>query len=134
MFKYQLEACSKLYKFLKCIDIFDFLMLHFIIIIIVKINDASPSGKTERLQNCRATPQAPAPLKKEKTDAKEQTTINCSLKTIQRTRIKHRGREIIPHAKMCRQKTSSKLGRPTPRDLKLTRMSHSRSTSMSYTL
>ena len=42
-----------------------------IIIIIIKISDACPIGKTERLQYCRATPQAPAPLKKKKTDAKE---------------------------------------------------------------
>ena len=91
-------------------------------------------GKTERLQNCRATPQAPAPLKKRKQTLMKQTTINCSLKTTQRTRVKHRGREIIPHANMCRQKASSKLGRPTPRDLKLTRISHTGSTSMSYPL
>ena len=46
-------------------------IIYIIIIIIIKICDASPSGETERLQNCRATPQAPAPLKKKKTDAKE---------------------------------------------------------------
>ena len=37
-------------------------------IIILKISDASPSGKNKRLQNCRATPQAPAPMEKNKTD------------------------------------------------------------------
>ena len=64
---------------------------------------------------------------KRKQTLRKKTTINCSLKTIQHTRVKHKGREIIPHANMCRQKTSLKLGRPTPRDLKLTRMSYSRS-------
>ena len=78
----------------------------------------------------------PRHWKKRKQTLRKQTKINNSLKTTQRTRVKHRGREIIPHANMCRQKTSSKLGRPTPRDLKLTitRMSHSRSTSMFYPL
>ena len=54
--------------------------------------------------------------KKRKQTLRKQTKINCSLKTTQRAKVKHRGREITPHAKMCRQKTSSKLGRPTPRD------------------
>ena len=107
-----------------------------VVIIIIKTSDASPSGKNRTFTKLQSNPTSTCATEKKKTDANElkQTKINCSLKTTQRTRVKHRGREIIPHANMRRQKTSSKLGRPTPRDLKLTKLSHSRSTSMSYPL
>ena len=107
--------------------------LGIIIIIIIKISYASPSGKNRTFTKSKSNPTSTCATEKKQT-LKKQTTINCSLKSIKRTRVKHRGREIIPHANMCRQKTSSKLGRPTPWDLKLTRMSHNRSTSMSYPL
>ena len=42
-----------------------------LLLLLLKYVTPAQVGKTERLQNCRATPQAPAPLKKKKTDAKE---------------------------------------------------------------
>ena len=57
-------------------------------------------GKTERLQNCKATPQVPAPLKKRKQTLMKQTKINSSLKTTQRTRVKpEKGRSF--HMRTC---------------------------------
>ena len=69
-----------------------------IIIIIIKISDASPSGKNRTFTKLQSNPTSTrATGKKRKQTLRKQTKINSSLKTTQRTRVKHRGREIVPN-------------------------------------
>ena len=74
-----------------------------IILIIIKTISTGPSWKKNRLEIAFATPQAPAPRKIEKHNWRKQPTIDCPLKPIQRSGVKHSVRNVIPHTRLGQQ-------------------------------
>ena len=95
------------------LNVFIYLLL-LLLLLLLKPAAQAQAGKTKLLINCLSNPTSTYTTDNRKTNSGTQPTIDCFLKPIKRSGVKHSVGKVIPHPSLGRQETPYKLGRSTP--------------------